>query len=140
RCRRTHHGVDQGRSDPAALRLCAVAVRAMLLKEFPSVESGVPIVGLWIGPGADTFGNTSKYGSVRVGLSIECRHRQNQESDNGLHGRFPNRPRIISPKLEISEATPHRKSSPGLLSFKPNPDETLRVQPDGRFQATQGAR
>jgi len=34
----------------------------------------------------------------------------------------------------------HRRRKRWLLSFNPNPEESRRVQPEGRFHATAGAR
>ena len=57
-----------------------------------------------------------------------------------FHSRPPNKRLSISPKPENSRETPQRSSRRWLLSFKPKPLERRKVQSDGRFHATAGAR
>ncbi len=57
-----------------------------------------------------------------------------------FHERPPNRLRNISPNPENSLERPHRNRRRWLVSFRPNPGEIRSVQPEGRFQATAGAR
>src|SRR4029077_20527668 len=58
----------------------------------------------------------------------------------GFHGRPPNGRRTVSPNPENSRDTPQGRRRRWLLSFRPKPLERRRVQSDGRFHATAGAR
>src|ERR1700736_5337202 len=73
--------------------------------------------------------------------------RQEKEGSRGScgqcgspHCRLPNRLRTISPNPENSLDTPQRITKPWLLSLSPNPGETRKVQLEGRFHASTGAR
>ena len=55
--------------------------------------------------------------------------------------RWPSNKRLtIEPNPAISRETPQRKRKRWLLSFKPKPAESRRVQSEGRFQAATGAK
>jgi hypothetical protein len=51
----------------------------------------------------------------------------------------PNRWPTISPNPLISYESPQRRRNPWLLSFNPNPGDTRKVQPEGKFQAATGS-
>jgi len=70
----------------------------------------------------------SRHGCGHLSCSA-CRHR-----------RPPNMRSTAAPKPENSRETPQRSKKRWLLSFKPKPVESRRVQSDGRFQAMTGAR
>src|SRR5579864_1334103 len=56
------------------------------------------------------------------------------------HCRPPNQLATVEPNPENSRETPQRNRSWWLWSFSPNPGDSRRVQLEGRFQATTGAR
>jgi hypothetical protein len=106
----------------------------------PPGQSGLP------GPVTPTLrtsrscSGTQKHLLGGRGLSKYRGSGHNQKSDGVFHERPLNKPRKISPKPAISREMPQRSRRPWLLSFRPNPGETLSVHPEGRFQARQGAR
>ena len=67
-------------------------------------------------------------------------HEANKNESDIFHWRPPNSRPTSSPKPENSRDRPQRISKRWLLSFNPNPGDTRKVQPEGRFQAATGAR
>ena len=138
----------------------AVAFRAVLLEKKGAGSNGVGIVLQRIGAVPRFFGRLLQFrvdGGIvfwrclrgrLVGIPALCKENRHckkgsanrKRRGNGFHLPPPKSRLTIEPNPSISRETPQRMRNWWLLSFRPKPGEIRNVQPEGKFQASKGAR